>query len=214
MGKDKRRASRLLKKSTTVLMATVFLLVGATAFGDFSTSGSRVLGVGRIQSESTTIPIDVSQKLTSTVDTSGSTVSTTNLTVPIDRDLTAEKSPIPPAPVVNRYSDGEEEYRVSEWNSGLASAYGDGFINKWTAIGHEVTEDSMGVAVPVSWAYLLGRTVEIEYGGTVVTAIINDTGPFAQWGRVLDLQPGVWKAFGFEDEYEWGVRTVRYRIVG
>ena len=31
--------------------------------------------------------------------------------------------------------------------------------------------------------------------------------------RVLDLQPGVWKAFGFSSCNDWGLRTVSYRFL-
>ena len=31
--------------------------------------------------------------------------------------------------------------------------------------------------------------------------------------RVLDLQPGVWKAFGFSSCNAWGLRTVSYRFL-
>jgi len=71
----------------------------------------------------------------------------------------------------------------------------------------------MGVAVPESESYLVGKTVEIKYNNQVVQVLINDTGGFGNLGRTLDLQPGVWKAFGFSDEYSWGVRTVQYRII-
>ena len=31
--------------------------------------------------------------------------------------------------------------------------------------------------------------------------------------RSLDLQPGVWKAFGYSSCDDWGLRTVSYRIL-
>jgi hypothetical protein len=33
------------------------------------------------------------------------------------------------------------------------------------------------------------------------------------YGRSLDLQPGVWRAFGFASEFDWGVRTVNWRVI-
>ena len=71
----------------------------------------------------------------------------------------------------------------------------------------------MTVAVPASQRYLLGRTVEIRYGGKTITATVTDTGGFAGYGRVLDLAGGCWKAFGFSSCYDWGVRAVQYRFL-
>ncbi len=58
-----------------------------------------------------------------------------------------------------------------------------------------------------------GRTVEISYGGKTVYAVVNDCGYMGGGSRVLDLQPGVWKAFGFSSCAEWGLRTVSYRFL-
>ena len=74
----------------------------------------------------------------------------------------------------------------------------------------------MGVAVPLSWPNCrsyLGRAVEIKYGGKTVIATINDLGNMGGGSRALDLQPGVFKAFGFSTCQAWGVRTVSYRIL-
>lgn len=106
----------------------------------------------------------------------------------------------------------------SGWTTGLASAYGaesDGTLGGRTANGSIVTETSMGVAIPLAWnkRYLLGRTVEISYGGRTVLATINDLGGMGGGSRSLDLQPGVWRAFGASSCFDWGVRTVSYRIL-
>ncbi len=106
----------------------------------------------------------------------------------------------------------------SGWTTGLASAYGavsDGTLGGTTANGSIVTETSMGVAIPLAWnkRYLLGRTVEISYGGRTVLATINDLGGMGGGSRSLDLQPGVWRAFGASSCFDWGVRTVSYRIL-
>ena len=102
-----------------------------------------------------------------------------------------------------------------EWMNGLASAYDieDNTGGTATASGIPLTHDSMTVAVPVSQSYLLGRTVEIRYGGKTVTATVTDTGGFASYGRVLDLAGGVWQAFGFSSGDDWGVRAVSYRFL-
>lgn len=107
------------------------------------------------------------------------------------------------------------------WKTGAASAYG-GSSDKGTpnpgttATGAICNDTSMGVAVPLSWPNCrsyLGRAVEIKYGGKTVIATINDLGNMGGGSRALDLQPGVFKAFGFSTCQAWGVRTVSYRIL-
>lgn len=102
-----------------------------------------------------------------------------------------------------------------EWMCGLASAYDvdNNTGGTATASGAILTGDSVTVAVPASQYYLLGRTVEIRYGGKTITATVTDTGGFASYGRVLDLAGGCWKAFGFSSCYDWGVRAVQYRFL-
>lgn len=107
----------------------------------------------------------------------------------------------------------------SGWQTGIASAYGsksDGTLGGTTATGAIVTESSMGVAIPMSWPNYrsyLGRSVEISYGGMTVVAVVNDCGGMGGGSRSLDLQPGVWKAFGASSCYDWGLRTVSYRFL-
>lgn len=102
-----------------------------------------------------------------------------------------------------------------EWMCGLASAYDvdNNTGGTATASGAMLTSDSVTVAVPASQYYLLGRTVEIRYGGKTITATVTDTGGFASYGRVLDLAGGCWKAFGFSSCYDWGVRAIQYRFL-
>lgn len=109
----------------------------------------------------------------------------------------------------------------SGWLSGVASAYG-GSSDPYTpnpgitATGAVCDDSSMGVAVPKSlpnYRSYFGRTVEINYGGMTVYAVVNDCGNMGGGSRVLDLQPGVFKAFGFSDCYAWGLRTVKYRFL-
>lgn len=107
------------------------------------------------------------------------------------------------------------------WLTGVASAYG-GSSDPYTpnpgitATGAVCDDWSMGVAVPMSlpnYRSYFGRTVEISYGGMTVYAVVNDCGYMGGGSRVLDLQPGVFKAFGFGDCYAWGLRTVNYRFL-
>ena len=107
---------------------------------------------------------------------------------------------------------------TANWSSGKASAYGgatDPGCGSITANGSRVTESSMGVAIPLAWGRrdLLGHKVMINYGGKTVTATINDLGGMGGGARHLDLQPGVWRAFGFNSCNAWGVRTVKYKIL-
>ena len=108
---------------------------------------------------------------------------------------------------------------ASGWQTGLASAYGgssdDTVGDDPTATGTTVDDWSMGVAVPLAWgpeAYY-GRSVEISYGGVTVVATVTDCGGMNGGERSLDLQPGVFKAFGFSTCDDWGVREVQYRFL-
>lgn len=107
------------------------------------------------------------------------------------------------------------------WKSGLASAYGGSSDPSTpnpgtTATGATCDDSSMGVAIPMAWPNYrsyFGHAVEIRYGGKTVVATINDCGGLGGGARSLDLQPGVFKAFGFSTCQAWGVRTVSYRIL-
>ena len=110
-----------------------------------------------------------------------------------------------------------------EWKTGTASAYGgyqDASVKPGALTYNEspCTETSMGVAVPMAWGKsvydsLMGHKVLIEYNGKIVEATINDIGNMRGGERVLDLQPGVFKSFGFGGARDWGLRTVRYKIL-
>lgn len=130
----------------------------------------------------------------------------------IDRPDPPQTTPIPDPDL----SDSDKG-----WSSGVASAYG-GSTDPYTpnpgitATGAVCNDSSMGVAVPMSWPrywQYYGRTVEIAYNGITVLATINDCGYMGGGSRSLDLQPGVWKAFGFTSCTDWGLRTVSYRIL-
>ena len=107
------------------------------------------------------------------------------------------------------------------WLSGVASAYGGSTDPNTpnpgtTSTGAVCDDNSMGVAVPKSlpnYRSYFGRTVEIVYGGQTVYATVNDCGSMGGGSRALDLQPGVWKAFGFSSCRAWGLRTVKYRFL-
>lgn len=107
------------------------------------------------------------------------------------------------------------------WQTGVASAYGGSSDPNTpnpgtTATGALCDDNSMGVAIPMSWpnySSYLGRSVEISYGGMTIVATVNDCGYMGGGSRSLDLQPGVFKAFGFNTCQAWGVRTVSYRFL-
>ena len=108
----------------------------------------------------------------------------------------------------------------SGWQSGVASAYGgstDDTVNPDdpTATGDICDDYSMGVAVPMAWGpeEYYGRSVEITYNGNTVVATVNDCGGMGDGSRSLDLQPGVFKALGFDSCDDWGLREVEYRFL-
>lgn len=132
--------------------------------------------------------------------------------------------PAPPAPAPSPSPDPTPDPTPDpgiSWSTGVASAYG-GSTDPYTpnpgttANGSVCDDNSMGVAVPMSlpnfWQYY-GRTVEISYNGQTVLATVNDCGSMGGGSRVLDLQPGVWKQFGFTSCLDWGLRTVSYRFL-
>ena len=107
-----------------------------------------------------------------------------------------------------------------EWKTGEASAYGGSTDDMTpedqpTATGDEVDDFSMGVAVPIAWKpeKYYGKKVEISYEGRSIIATVNDCGGLNGGKRALDLQPGVFRAFGATDCDDWGVREVRFRFL-
>ena len=122
---------------------------------------------------------------------------------------------------VNNSGNNGNVDSASGWLSGIASAYG-GATDPYTpnpgvtATGAVCNDTSMGVAVPMAmpgYRSYFGRTVEIRYNGMTVYATVNDCGYMGGGSRVLDLQPGVWKAFGYKSCRAWGLRTVSYRFL-
>ncbi len=127
----------------------------------------------------------------------------------------AEQPTEEPAPA-QTYESGD----TSGWSTGIASAYGGSSDASTpnpgtTATGAVCDDYSMGVAVPLAWgpAPYYGRMVEISYNGMTVVATVNDCGGMGGGSRHLDLQPGVFKAFGFSTCQEWGLREVQYRFL-
>ena len=99
---------------------------------------------------------------------------------------------------------------------GIAGAYGgsDDSGKTTTVTGETVDDYSMGVAIPISWPNYrsyLGKTILINHGGMTVLAKINDAG--ALIGRSLDLQPGVFRSFGYKSCADWGIRSISYCIL-
>ena len=47
----------------------------------------------------------------------------------------------------------------------------------------------------------------------IVLATVNDCGYMGAGARSLDLQPGVFKAFGFNTCNSWGLRQVEFQIL-
>ena len=151
--------------------------------------------------------------------------SNTNTVRPGDQMTDVAPDPSPsPAPDGGSGSDPAPEPAPDPgagWSTGIASAYG-GSTDPYTpnpgttATGAVCDDWSMGVAVPMAWPrywQYYGRTVEISYGGMTVLATVNDCGYMGGGSRSLDLQPGVWKAFGFSSCNDWGLRTVSYRFL-
>lgn len=133
-------------------------------------------------------------------------------------EVVPDGTPVQPNP---DDGDGEADGSQSGWLSGIASAYG-GVSDPstpnpgTTATGAICDDNSMGVAVPMSmpgYRTYFGRTVEISYNGMTVYAVVNDCGYMGNGSRVLDLQPGVWKAFGYSTCRAWGLRMVNYRFL-
>lgn len=111
-------------------------------------------------------------------------------------------------------NDGSEVATDGTWMIGMASGYDvDPKSDNVTKSKEILTPNSVTVAVPQSQEYLIGRSVQIRFGGKIVTARVTDTGDFAKYGRSLDLAGGVWKAFGFSSAGDWGVRAVQYRFL-
>lgn len=115
----------------------------------------------------------------------------------------------PPAGVKTRAIDTSG----SGWKTGVASGYDVDSSSTLTRSGRAFDDDCVTVAVPEGMEDLLGHPVVIVFEGKVVVATVTDTGGFAKYGRALDLGGGVFKAFGYDDIWEWGIRDVHYKFL-
>lgn len=115
----------------------------------------------------------------------------------------------PPSGVKTRSLDTSGE----GWLTGIASGYDVESSSTLTRSGRAFDDDCVTVAVPEGQEDLLGHPVIIVYEDKVVVATVTDTGGFAKYGRVLDLGGGVFKAFGHEDIWDWGIREVHYKFL-
>jgi hypothetical protein len=217
-----------LRKALAILTAvalscSLLPAVASTAFADFSASSTKVLGVGRIQSETKVTTLEPQQKLEK-FETKVDSQKSSQLAKPIDRDVVdikteAEAAKTVADPITKPASEnskpGTSAKPKIEWNTGSATAYGPTSSAIWrTADGSDLTNTTVGVAVPIEWkSKLFGKTLEIEDKGIQIRAKVTDVGHFLKNGRSLDLQPGVFKAFGFNTASAWGVHTVRWRVV-
>lgn len=222
-----------------IVVAFAFLSFGAVTKAQGSGGvDSSTIGVGKNQSSST--QLSSSERFAQSSNASVSDVSSVSrgaqrsitvhdpdpVVVPVAVDETNPEAiemakkyctldPLPTAKhIAPDTSDGT-------WTNGVASAYSiadndDGKGNFGvtdTASGVELSLTGITVAVPESDAWRLGQICEICYDGKVVIATVTDTGGFAKYGRVLDLAPGVYKAFGCSNVSDWGTRQVSYRFL-
>lgn len=143
-----------------------------------------------------------------------------------DRDpVVSDNQPVVPDTGGSNNNSGNNSGSSSNqgWKTGIASAYGGSSDpntpNPGTTSNGSICDDnSTGVAIPLAWgdaewARLKGRTVEIKYNGMTVYGVVNDRGGMGGGSRVLDLQPGIFKAFGYSTCMAWGLRTVSYRFL-
>lgn len=141
-----------------------------------------------------------------------------------DRDpVVSDKQPVIPDTGNNNNGGNGNTSSDQGWKTGIASAYGGSSDPNTpnpgtTANGSVCNDTSTGVAIPLAWgdaewARLKGRTVEIKYNGMTVYGVVNDRGGMGGGSRALDLQPGIFKAFGYSTCMAWGLRTVSYRFL-
>jgi hypothetical protein len=201
-----------------IVCVSMVLAFIPSAFAEFAPSSTKTLGVGRLQ---TSTPSDYTadegklsfKGLTSSADASTVTQLATPITRAPQASATSGSAQSSDSKSLSTSTSSAADASAAPWETCQASAYGPS-AGSTTANGSSISSSSMGVAVPAQWSYLLGSTIQISYNGMVVTAVVNDTGNFLGFGRGLDLQPGIWRAFGFSSEEAWGVRTVSWRVVG
>ena len=236
-GHTKRSPLRVLLLGALILALALAMVFLSGAFYRAQGTGevdSSTLGIGAQQAQNTATEPGSRFIPTATAESSATSTSQRSITVhdpspvivPLAVDTTNEDTvikakevctldPLPTAPRISPdLTDGT-------WSKGVASAYNissndDGaghFGVTNTASGVKLTNNSVTVAVPQENPELLGRAVEICYDGDVVVATVTDVGGFGPMGRVLDLAPGTYKAFGFSSTSDWGTREVYYRFL-
>ncbi|MCF0103837.1 MAG: hypothetical protein HUJ51_00385 [Eggerthellaceae bacterium] len=141
----------------------------------------------------------------------------------IDNSSGSSISPFRPDPTPTPVPEPDPQPEPTEegWRTGIASAYG-GSSDPYTpnpgisCIGELVDDWSCGVAVPMAWnnyRSYLRRNVLISYNGMQVIARVNDCGYMGGGSRSLDLQPGIFKQFGFQTCNAWGLRQVSFKFL-
>lgn len=183
----------------------------AFAYFDPETA-EQVIGVGRIQSSfiaaSSADPDTINHFAAPQQLATEPTGSLSQLAQPLDRGIDNVEGVVEDISMIQRFGEPDE----AGWFTTTASAYGPSSAGTHTATGTELTLTSADVAIQVNHMDLLGRYVEIMYGGVIVRCKIVDTGGLAP-GRLFDLQPGVCTALGAETpEFGWGVRTIKWRF--
>jgi len=212
--KGSRALPKVLGKIIIIASLTVCLLVSAPlAYANFSSdSAEQVIGVGRIQSSASPSTSELSGAThfaapAELVNEPTQTVS--QLAQPLDRGIENPEDAIETIGLIQRFGEPDE----NGWWSVKTSAYGPSSAGQWTALGTELTLESMDIGVHINSIDLMGRYVYLMYGDVVLKCRIVDNGEMAPDGRLFDLQPGVCTAFGAPTpEFGWGIRWVKWKF--
>lgn len=205
---------RLISIAIALVLAASGVLVAVpvahASFGSESTD--QIIGVGRIQSSTaptTSSDLGAETHFVAPPQLASEPTEIANqLAQPLDRTLEDAEGAIENINLMQRFGEPDE----AGWFTTQASAYGPSSAGTHTALGTELTLTSMDIAVQVDNMDMLGKYVDIMYGGVILRCKITDTGQLAP-GRLFDFQPGVCTAFGAETpEFGWGVRTVKWRF--
>lgn len=207
------RPLRIILAAATLVACVLFSYT--QAFADFTAdSAGETIGVGRIQSSTPAVSGDTepaARFATPQLASEPTDEAASVLAQPVERGLATEDA----EEIISNLNDIQRfgEPDAAGWYTTQASAYGPSSAGRWTATGTELTLESADVAIRIDCLDLMGRTIEIMYGGQIIRAKIVDNGTLAP-GRLLDFQPGLCTAFGAETpEFGWGVRTVKWRLV-
>lgn len=198
------------------LMATMVLFTSSQAHADLTqeTSREQVIGVGRVQSAA---PVEAVEEVVSTeaeATQSEEVVPTEavgQLTQPVYRNVENAEAAIADISLMQRFGEKDE----AGWYTTISSAYGPSSAGTHTSLGTELTLTSMDIGCHINHIdVLMGRYVELSYGGKTLVCRVVDCGYMSNDGRLFDLQPGVCTYFGAETpEFGWGLRTIKWRFV-